>query len=160
MTTLNSRALRRVGAFAGTLAMVTMVGCYSYQPVTHALPSAGERVRLTLTPQGTMDLARFLGPRVIVVTGTLSSVTADSALVVAVDEVTLVDGLRQPWSGEGVVSFTPRYVDVVQRHVFQRTRSIVAAGVATAALISIAVIAIKAAGAGGGSCASCPPPPP
>src|SRR5439155_24510853 len=128
--------------------------------VTHTRPSTGERVRLTLTPQGTTDLARFLGPRVIVVTGTLSSVTADSAIVVAVDEVTLVDGLRQPWSGEGVVSFAPAYVDAVQRHVLQRTRSIVAAGVAVAALISIVVIAIKAAGAGGGSCDGCPPPPP
>src|SRR5438874_3174498 len=104
MTTLHSRALRRVGAFSSTLAMVASLACYSYQPVTHTLPSSGERVRLTLTPQGTTDLARFLGPRVIVVTGTLSSVTADSAIVVAVDEVTLVDGLRQPWSGEGVVS--------------------------------------------------------
>jgi hypothetical protein len=107
-----------------------------------------------------MDLARFLGPRVIGATGTLSSVSADSVLVVAVDEVTLVNGLRQPWSGEGVVSFAPSQVDGVQRHTFDRGRSIVAATVSAAVLIAIAVIAIKSAGAGGGSCDGCPPPPP
>jgi hypothetical protein len=109
----------------------------------------GERLRVELTPSGTTELARYLGPRVAVVEGTLTSVGGDGSMVIAVDQVQLVDGLRQPWTGEGVVTFNTPYVAGVQQRVFNRRLTTIATVAATAVLVGIAVVALKSGGAHG-----------
>src|SRR5688572_14050572 len=92
-----------------TLLLLSAIGCYSYLPINVA-PKVGERVRIALTPQGSVELARYLGPRVTMAEGALNSIASDGAYVVSVDWVQTADGVRQPWSGEGSVSVPLQYV--------------------------------------------------
>ena len=134
--------------------------CYSYQavPLT-ASPKLGDRVVVDLTPQGTAELARYLGPRVTRAEGGLASIAPDSALVIAVDFVLLADGVKQPWSGEGTVAFPRAYLAMIRERRFEKRRSIVASVAATTALIGGAIAALRQAGAGGGGTIEPPPPP-
>src|SRR5687768_12746315 len=95
------------------LALVGATGCYAYLPINSA-PKPGERVRIALSPQGSVELARYLGPRVIGAEGALNGVT-EGAYVVAVDYVQFSDNTRQPWSGEGVVTIPLQYATGVQQ---------------------------------------------
>ena len=89
---------------AGALALLLNTACYTYQRPTTAVLPAGADVRVKLTAEGTQELARFLGPRVVTAEGTLASTRADGALMVAVDWIELTDGQRQRWNGEGQVA--------------------------------------------------------
>lgn len=141
-------------------ALLAVTGaCYTYRPVT-TTPRVTERVRLTLTAEGTTELARFLGPRVVVAEGMLSSIAADSAYVVAVDFVQMTDGVRQPWSGEGLVRFPIHYVREVRERVLLRRQSYVAGAALTSGLIAAAVFALRNTGSGGDGGGGPPPPPP
>jgi hypothetical protein len=141
------------------LLLLAATGCYSYTPLaTSATPKVGERLRVELTPEGTTEMARYLGPRVIEAEGSLMSVAADRAMVVAVDFVQMVDGMRMPWSGEGVVTFPPNLVAGTRGRTFEKRRTIVATTAAVAALVTTAVIAIRSGRASGGG--EVPPPPP
>src|SRR5437870_5473832 len=118
----------RMGAVLSALALANSVACYSFLPLaTEAAPRVGERVRLQLTPQGMTEMARFLGPLVAEAEGTLTSVADDGALGVAVDLVQHVNGIREPWSGEGLVSFPHGYITEVRERIYQRGKSIAAA---------------------------------
>ena len=151
---------RRVALLTGAAALALNGACYAYQPVTGVPLAETQRVRLHLTAEGTAELARYLGPRVENVDGTLASVRPDGALNVAVESVQLTDGVRQPWSGEGVVIFPGQYVVRVERSELSRTRTTIGAIALAAGLFAIAAIALKNSGsqagpdAGGGS----PPP--
>jgi hypothetical protein len=105
------------------------------------------------------ELARFLGPLVAEAEGTLSSVAAEGALVVGVDFVKHVNGMREPWNGEGLVTFPRAYVTAVSERQYQRGKSITAGAVLAAALVAVAAIALRSAGAHGGTGGTNPPPP-
>jgi hypothetical protein len=105
-------------------------------------------------------MARFLGPRVIVAEGRLNSIENGGAMILAVDFVQMADGIRQPWSGEGVVTFPPAYISQVSERTFLRRQSYVAGTALTTGLIAIAIIAIRTGGAGGEGGGGGPPPPP
>src|SRR5439155_1053432 len=80
-------------------ALALNTACYAYEPaITSGVP-AGEQVRVELNPQGTIELARYLGPRVAIVDGTINSVAGDTALLIVVESVQLLDGLRPPRHG-------------------------------------------------------------
>jgi hypothetical protein len=149
---------RRARALIAAIAL-TSQACYSYLPVTaQTTPKAGERVRIVLTPEGTTEMARYLGPNVTVAEGDLTSTQGDGTLVVAVDFVQMSNGIRQPWSGEGVVSFPPQFRTQLQSRVFQKGRSFAGGVALVAALVGTAIIAIKSGGAKGGGDNGGPPP--
>lgn len=152
------RDRRRAYATIALCALACVQGCYAYVPAPLATPKVGERVRLALTPAGATEMTRFLGPNVAVAEGDLVS-TSDEALKVGVDFVQLYNGVRQPWSGEGVVTFPRAFVSSTQARVFQRQRSVVALSALGVALITIAIVALRASGVGGGN-GNPPPPPP
>jgi hypothetical protein len=146
----------RVTALAVGVALAS--GCYSYLPVT-AAPKAGQRVRIALTPEGSVELTRFLGPGVAEAEGQLSSVSADGSMVVAVDFVRMSNGVRQPWSGEGVVSIPSTYVAHMRERTYLRRQSMVAGAGLTVALVATAIVALRSGGIGGGGGGPPPPPP-
>lgn len=149
---------RRTTTVVALFAFTTSQACYSYLPLASA-PTTGERVRVVLTPEGTTELARYLGPNVIVAEGEIASTTGDGSLVLAVDFVQTSNGIRQPWTGEGVVSFPAQYSSQVQQRTLSRGRSI-AGGIALGvAIVGAAIFAIRAAGAQGGGEQTPPPPP-
>jgi hypothetical protein len=135
--------------------------CYAYTPVTGgAAPASAQLVRVRLTSEGTTELARFLGPRVVEVEGTLSKVGADGALVVGPEWVKLADGLRQPWSGEGVVTFPLRYTQGVEQRTFDRRKTILASVVTVVSAVGLALLAFGSISTKGDGSSPPPPPPP
>ncbi|MBI1809150.1 MAG: hypothetical protein HYR75_04570 [Gemmatimonadetes bacterium] len=138
---------RRLTLALGAMALLLNIGCYSFQrPATGAVP-AGTIVRMKLTPEGTTALARYLGPRVGGVEGTIDSVRADGALVVAVETVEIVGGQWQPWTGEGEVTFPRDMVAGLEQRVLDRQRSWITAIIISAAAVAIASLAMHGAGA-------------
>ena len=144
----------------GAIALLLNIGCYSFQRPTTLTSPVGGVVRLTLTPQGTTELARFLGPRVVSAEGTLASIRADGALVVGVDWVAIEGGQRQPWTGEGLVTFPRDMVAGVDQRTFDRKKSVIAALVVTAGLAVIAAIALAVSGSQSSAVPVGGPPPP
>jgi hypothetical protein len=121
--------------------------CYSYQPLqTNVPPKVGEPIHVDLTPEGTTELARYLGPRVRRAEGRLVSIGTDGALEVAVDFVNLVDGVKQPWSGEGHVTFPRALIDTVRERRFEKGRTILGSTALAGALIGISIVAIQQGG--------------
>jgi len=149
----------RLRALVGVVALLATQGCYAFRPLLGATPRVGERVRVELTPSGSMELARYLGPNVAVVEGDLSSIASDGTMMVAVDFVHMMNGVRQPWSGEGLVSIPAAYSSGLTQRTFLKSQSIFAGTVLTVVLIGIAIIALRAGGAGGGGDGNPPPPP-
>lgn len=155
------RVMRR-RQFRTSVALTTLFcvqGCYSYVPApTGMLPAPGQRVRVNLTPEGTTDLARYLGPNVTAAEGTLTETRPADTLVVAVDYVRLSNGLAQQWAGEGVVFFPGQYRASLETRALQKRRSVVAGVALGIALVTTAIVALRSVGAGGGT--EQPPPPP
>src|SRR5439155_27328555 len=96
----------------------------------------GQRVRLGRSADGTAELARFVGPRVVAVDGDLVSVS-DSAYTVGVDFVQTADSVRQQWTGEGSVAIPLRFVTSTQQRTFLKRQTIVASTVGVVGLIII-----------------------
>ena len=159
-TFIRRRRLRAAVAALTAIALAGASACYAYQPATAATaPRVGERVQIVLTPQGITEMARYLGPNVAVAEGVLDSVTTDQASVVAVDFIQTTNGIRQPWSGEGVVTFPHGYVNEMQQQAFQKGRSIAAFTALGVVLVAIAVLALRSGGAKGGGDSGGQPPP-
>ena len=143
-------SLRRITLTIGAAALMLNTACYAYMPVTSGVaPAAAQQVRLRLTNEGSSELARFLGPRVVEVEGTLSRVDADGAWVVGPEWVKLSDGLRQPWSGEGVVSIPLHFTQGVEQRTFNRRKTILATVAAVVGAVVLALVAFNSSGAKG-----------
>jgi hypothetical protein len=152
---------RRAGAAVAVVSLALSQACYAYKPIApSAAPSSGARVRVVLTPEGMTEMARYLGPNVAVAEGDLTTMRNDGTWVVAVDFVQQTNGVRQPWSGEGVVAFPPGYRSEVLQRTYMRNQSIVAGVTLTAVIVTIAILALNAAGALGGDGGGGTQPPP
>jgi hypothetical protein len=149
--------MRRLTAF---ILLVSSLACYSWQPVGAATPAIGQDVSLQLTPQGTVELARYLGPSVYKVDGRLTGTGSDGELSVAVDYVTMVNGTKQPWSGEGAVIFPRVYVETMRERKFEKRRTILGSGALAAALVGLTIVAIQGGGGTPGNGGGGTPPPP
>lgn len=140
--------MRRVVLFA---ALVSLGACFSYQPVApSASPVVGQDVQVTLTPEGTAELARYLGPGVNRADGRLVSIGSEGALNIAVDYVAMTNGMRQPWSGEGSVIFPKAYLESVRERKFEKRRTIMGSTALAGVLVGLTIAAIRGGRAGGG----------
>ena len=152
---------RRTGAVVAIVAMTMSQACYVYKPITSTVPAKnGERVRVVLTPEGSTELARYLGPSVAIAEGDLTAIRDDGTWAVAVDFVQQMNGVRQPWSGEGMVSFPQQYRAEVLQRTYMRNQSIVAGIALTTLVVAVAIIALNAAGALGSDGGGGTQPPP
>ena len=151
---------RRLAMTLGGVALALNTACYAYQPAVRPLVAGPQKVRLHLTPEGTTELARYLGPRVAVADGSVASVAPDGAMALTVEWVQTVDGVRQPWTGEGIVTFPAAYVSGVEESVLSRRQTTLAAIVLTAGVIGIAVAALRSTAAKGVTDGGIGSPPP
>jgi hypothetical protein len=150
--------LRRTTLTIGAVALMLNTACYAYMPVAGgAVPATAQLVRIRLTSEGTSELARFLGPRVVVVEGTYSKAGDDGALVVGPDWVELSDGQRTNWSGEGVVTIPLKYTQGVEARTFDRRKTTLATVFTVVAVVALALIAFNSTGAKGSPPSSGPP---
>ena len=140
--------------------LVTTQACYTFIPIAAgATPRVGDQAKIRLTPEGTAELARYLGPNVVVAEGAVAAVADDGTITIAVEQVEMGNGLRQPWIGEGVVAIPAMYRRNVQERVFQKRRSIVSGTLLALGLVTLAVVALRGGGGGEGG-VEVPPPPP
>ena len=121
-------------------------GCYRYAPITGT--EAGSEVRLRLTDAGAVTLAPLIGVRIETVDGRVTSV-GDTSLVLSVAMTTDRLGNEVSWRGESV-TFPRALVASVQSREFDRKRTFVIGGIATAAAVAIAA-AFGLNGFGGGT---------
>ncbi len=155
------RRVRRAGAALALSSLAVADACYAYVPVADGAPTRrSDQLRVVLTSEGTRELARYLGPGVRAAEGAVADVDSSGTITLAVVFVELNNGVKMPWTGEGVVGFPAAMRESVNRHAFQRPRTIVASMALAAALVVTAVLALRQGGAGGDGSGGPPPPPP
>ena len=80
---------------------VSLMGCYTYRPLSTTLPEPGTRVSAQLSGSGSQELAGQIGSDVLHVEGEV--IDADSAgLDLVVLEIESFRGIRSDWKGEQV----------------------------------------------------------
>ena len=114
-----------------------LTSCHTYRSAA-GVPPAGAVVRAELTDLGTVELARHVGPGVIVIEGRVVEAT-DSAMTVGVLAVRNRSGVESYWKGERVAM--PReLVSTLATREFSRSRTTLAAGALVAAAGTVAVL--------------------
>lgn len=133
-------------------AFLLLCGCYANVPFTTA-PDVGSRVHVTLTDQGSVDLAQYLGRNVASVDGRLLQ-SGDSVMSLSVLQVSTRSGDEQFWKGESV-TLPRRTIATVQgrKLSFWRSGLIAGAFVAAAFVVGSQTGGSSGSGKGGG-----PPP--
>jgi hypothetical protein len=111
-------------------------GCYVNTPVV-AAPAPGDRLDLELNDRGRVGLGENIGPAATSVEGMLQSQT-DSAYNIRVASVVYVNGQSNKWNGEPLTVQKDFVKDVSERK-FSRSRSILAAGILTAGVLTFAL---------------------
>ena len=82
-------------------AAVLLTGCFTYVPYEHVTPREGDHVTADLTPDGSQDLARLVGPRVGSLRGQVVNADTDRMLL-SVSSTTNFDDETTYWKGEEV----------------------------------------------------------
>lgn len=95
----------------------------------------GREVRAELDDQGTAELARWIGPRGVSLSGRLQSV-ADTAFTIQVTEVVRRNGVTEPWVGETIVVPRP-YIATLGERRFDRRRTLLLGLGVVAGLVGI-----------------------
>ena len=90
----------RIRAFV-VVVVVVLMGCYSYVPVAVSGPPPGSRASLVLTDEGTVEMARFVGPSASTIEGDVVSANGEG-LLLAVRRLERRDGIEEFWKGEQV----------------------------------------------------------
>jgi hypothetical protein len=108
-------------------------GCYTYRQVS-AAPTPGAHLAFDLNDQGRVGVAPQMGPEVARIEGVLAR-SSDSGYVVQVASVTGIGGGQTKWGGEPV-TLRPEYVKAVSERQLSRRRTVVAASIATAAVVA------------------------
>jgi hypothetical protein len=131
------RQWRRIaGGFLLAFLSGVASGCYVNTPVV-AAPVPGDRLDLELNDRGRVGLGENIGPAATSVEGMLQSQT-DSAYNIRVASVVYVNGQSNKWNGEPLTVQKDFVKDVSERK-FSRSRSILAAGILTATVLTFAL---------------------
>ena len=131
-----------LAAFAG---VAFFTACYRNVPVSPAV-QPGARVVAELSDVGMVEMARYVGPGVTRIEGTLVE-AADSAVTIAVSTTYRRDGTENLWAGDRVPVPRPLVSGLAVRQV-DKKRTALAIGTAVAI---VAGIGIGFAVTGGGS---------
>jgi hypothetical protein len=149
---MNLHATRFIRGFPMRIvpfAALMLCGCYVNVPLSTLSPDPGTRVHVELTDQGSIDLAKYLGPNVAAVDGRLVQGT-DSALSVSVSDVSMRSGDEQYWKGESVT--LPRYtVATVRQKKLSVWRSGLIGGLFLAGVVAIGAVSGGSGPASGNS---------
>jgi hypothetical protein len=132
-------------------AVTAQVACYNYLPVRRSTLAPSTYLALTLTDDGSDELARYLGPGVLVVRGRFLAAT-ERGLAISVGSVELRRGDILEWKGETVV-VPGEFVRAVEERQVAHGKTVLLAGVSLFAMV-VAYQAFgptSAGGSGGGS---------
>lgn len=134
------------------LVAIVLCGCYVNAPLSTA-PDPGERVHVSLTDRGSVDLAQYLGRNIASVDGRLVNGN-DSALTLSVIQVSTRAGEDHFWKGE-TVKLPRGSIATVEGRKLSFWRS----GLIASALVGgLAIIAGSGIGGNSGNRPGGPPP--
>lgn len=123
----------RIPALLAVLVLVS--ACHVYVPLPTATAQHGQRVRVMLTDQGTVNVARFVGPRVTIIDGNVAAAD-DSGVTLGVLQITKADGVEEYWKGEAV-TIPKADISTIRLQKLSRTRSAILAGSTLAVAIAV-----------------------
>lgn len=119
---------------AGVVALVALFsGCYRDVPVDASGPPPGVRANLVLSDAGTVEMARWVGPRAVVIEGDVVSADADGVRL-AVRRLERRDGVEEFWKGEEVTVPRTAVATYTERRLSRSRTALVAAGAFAMAL--------------------------
>jgi hypothetical protein len=121
--------------------MLTLGGCYAYQPRPLGQVAPGAEVSARITDFGRIALTTQLASEVALVDGSVVE-QSDSSIRLNVSRVQFLSGLESPWSGQ-FVTLRPQDFNSLTQRTYSRSRTMLAviAGIgAVALLIATAVI--------------------
>ena len=128
---------RAVTAVAVGVLFANLVACTEYIPVKGMVDAGpAPEVRVTLTDQGTVDVAPRLGLRAERLEGLLRGMS-DSSLTLTVRKVTRAGGIEDSYDGEQL-SLTPRDFVAIEKSRTSASRSFLLAGAIVAGSLLIA----------------------
>ena len=137
----------RVRRAVAPAVVLLCAGCQVYTPISLSSQVAKDDIRLTLTDQGAVDLAKALGVGATQLEGHIDAVT-DSTIVLRITELTRLSGSDEKWSGEPVP--IPRGdVATVERRTTSVARSLVLGGAIAAGAILAGTVAGSVEGGSG-----------
>lgn len=122
-------------------------GCFAYRPADPTGLRTGEAVRVELTPSGAQEITQQLGPRVESLDGRVVG-PLDSALVLAVRQLTRSRGAEEFWTGDSV-TVPVRAVSSLLVRRFDRNRTWLAVGGAAIGIFVMRRVIIEAGLFGG-----------
>jgi hypothetical protein len=145
---------RRVTAGMVAILFANLTACTEYVPVRGAVAAGpASQVRVTLTDEGTIDVAPRLGLRAERLEGVLQSMS-DSSLTLMVRKVSRQGGIEDTYAGEQIL-LPRRDFDAVETGKTAVSRSILLTG----AIIAGALLVARGAGDfSGGKSGGTPPP--
>jgi hypothetical protein len=108
-------------------------GCYAYRPADLSGLRSGEAVHVELTPSGAEEITHQLGPRVASLDARVVG-PRDSALVLAVRQLTRSRGTEEFWTGDSV-TVPVRALSSVSVRRFDRTRTWLAVGASAIGIV-------------------------
>jgi hypothetical protein len=113
---------------------VALAGCYHYTPVTAVSAPEGVRIQVLLTDQGTVDVARWVGPSAEIIEGEV--MRQDGAeLTLAVRRVQRRNGVEEFWKGEPVSIPRAAVASVGRRQLSWTRTALVSAGFAAGVFV-------------------------
>jgi hypothetical protein len=139
--------LRMLVATIMATSTVASGGCYRYAPIDPQAPAPGAEVRVRLTDAGAITLAPYVGNRIELIDGHISSVV-DTAVTVSVTGTTDRLGVEATWRGEQVSIPRTAFYELTRR-TLDRRRSFVAGAIVAGVIVAIG-IGFSVAGNGGG----------
>jgi hypothetical protein len=126
--------------------LLTVAGCYAFEPLRSNSTPVGSAVRIALTNDGSLALTPDVGPSVVLLDGRLLADSA-STYVLGVSRTVRRDGAETDWRGEKL-AIPHGLVSRVSARQFSRARTIAFSALTTGLL---AAISEAFAGGSGGS---------
>ena len=123
----------RTRAFAAVL-MLTFSACYKYVPVEVSGPPPGARAHVVLSDEGTVEMARWVGPGTRAIEGDVVRADANG-LTVSVRRIEKRNGIEEFWKGEQVTIPRGAVSTYTERRLSRSRTAILGAGVVAAALV-------------------------
>ena len=123
----------RIGML-GLVMLLSLSGCYSYVPVAVSGPPPGARANLVLTDEGTVEMARLVGPSTRAIEGDVMSANGEG-LVLAVRRLERRDGIEEFWKGEQVTVPRAAVATYTERKLSRTRTALFGAGALAAAFV-------------------------
>ncbi len=138
-----------------TTAVLVLAGCYTTRPLLTREPAPGQRVVLQLTDRGSVDMARLVGPNIMALEGTVSTVSP-TEISLRVTRAEQRGGMDVSWSGEPIAVPTEAIAGMQERNLDKR-RSWAMAGIIGALAITLGILIGTGAFSGSNSDSGGPP---